>query len=178
MASLHHTYFFPSRCCPLLPFRLQTDMVERSGWEPEDERLRNFKLDFLTPHQRRGRSSQWKGRFEVQKLFTLNQTRKCLVSHGRVALAKSIFIYLADHDVGGVRRLMGQARRDGLSMNGILHRLEQAVNGTYSAKGFRTSLTWLSSPCGSEDKHHCMRCTRQQHFRGHRRCTRRSGSVR
>lgn len=111
-------------------------MVERSGWEPEDERLRNFKLDFLTPHQRRGRSNQWKGRFEVQKLFTLNQTRKCLVSHGRVALAKSIFIYLADHDVGGVRRLMGQARRDGLSMNGILHRLEQAVNGTYSAKGF------------------------------------------
>lgn len=47
-----------------------------------------------------------------------------------------MFIYLADHGVSGVRRSMGQARRDGLSMNGILHRLEQAVNGAYSAKGY------------------------------------------
>lgn len=72
----------------------------------------------------------------MQKLFTLNQVRKCLVSHRRVALAKSIFIYLADHDVSGVRRLMSQARQDGLSMNGIVHKLELAVNGAYSAKGY------------------------------------------
>eukprot|EP00904_Undaria_pinnatifida_P013996 jgi/Undpi1/9727/HiC_scaffold_27.g12183.m1 len=31
---------------------------------------------------------------------------------------------------------MGQQRRDGVSMHGILHRLEQAVNGTYRAKGY------------------------------------------
>ena len=31
---------------------------------------------------------------------------------------------------------MGQAQRDGVSMHGILLRLEQAVNGTCSAKGY------------------------------------------
>ena len=77
----------------------------------------------------------WKSRFEVQRLFTLNQVRKYLVSQRRVALAKSIFIYLAVNDVSGVRRLMSQALRDGLSLNGILHRLVQAVNSDYSAKG-------------------------------------------
>lgn len=111
-------------------------MVERSSCEPEDPRIQSLGLDYLTPYQRRGRAIRWKKKFEVQKLFTLNQVRKCLVSLGRVALAKSIFIYLADHDVSGVRRLMGQARRDGLSMHAILHRLEQAVNGTYSARGY------------------------------------------
>ena len=30
----------------------------------------------------------------------------------------------------------------------------------------KTSLTWRSSPCGSEDKRFYMRCTRQQDFRG------------
>ena len=154
-------------------------MAERSLWEPEDPRVQSFALDYLTPHQRRARQNQRKKKFKVQKLFTLNQIRKCLVSHRRVALAKSIFIYLADDDVSGVRRLMGQARRDGVSMHGILHRLEQAVNGTYSAKDIaKTSLTWRSSPCGSEDKRFYMRCTRQQDFRERRRCTRRSGSAR
>ena len=111
-------------------------MVQRSALEAEDDRLNRLAIDFLTPYQKRNRSERWKGRFEVQKLYTLNQVRKCATSHRRVALAKSIFIYLADHDVGGVRRLMGQARRDGLSMNAILHRLEQAVGGTYKAKNY------------------------------------------
>ena len=70
----------------------------------------------------------------MQKMFTLTQVRKNLVSRHRVGLAKSIFIYLTDHGVGGVRRLMGQVRRDGVSINGILHRLDQAVNSTHSAK--------------------------------------------
>ena len=38
--------------------------------------------------------------------------------------------------MGGVRRLMGQAWREGLPMKPIFHRLDQAVNGTYSAKGY------------------------------------------
>ena len=111
-------------------------MVRSSALEAEDDRLNRLAIDFLTSYQKRNRSERWKGRFEVQKLCTLNQVRKCATSHRRVALAKSFFIYLADHDVGGVRRLMGQARRDGLSMNAILHRLEQAVGGTYKAKGY------------------------------------------
>eukprot|EP00904_Undaria_pinnatifida_P003353 jgi/Undpi1/13018/HiC_scaffold_8.g02681.m1 len=111
-------------------------LVQRSALEAEDDRLNRLAIDFLTPYQKRNRSKRWKGRFEVQKLYTLNQVRKCATSHRRVALAKRIFIYLADHDVGGVRRLMGQTRRDGLSMNAILHRLEQAVGGTYKAKGY------------------------------------------
>lgn len=98
--------------------------------------MKTLPLGFLTPYQGRARAANWKEKYEVQKLFTLNQVRKCIVSHRRVALAKSIFIYLADHNVSGVRRLMGQARRDGSSMNAILHRLEQAVAGVYSVKGY------------------------------------------
>ena len=123
-------------CNSLRPVRLRADIAERSWWEPEDPRVQSFALDYLTPHQRRARQKQWENMFEAQKLFTLDQVRKCLVSHCRVALVKSIFIHLADHDVSGVRRLMGQQRRDGVSMHGILHGLEQAVNGTYRAKGY------------------------------------------
>lgn len=59
-----------------------------------------------------------------------------MVSHRRLTLAKSILIYLADKDVSGVHRLISQARRDGLSLNAILGRLQQAVAGTYNAKGY------------------------------------------
>ncbi|CAN0520313.1 unnamed protein product, partial [Ectocarpus sp. 8 AP-2014] len=98
-------------------------------------------------------------KFEVQKLYTLNQVRKCLALHGRVALAKSIFIYMAENDVSGVRRLMSQARRDGLSLSGIMHRLEQAVNGKYSAKGFSEDefdLAILSMRLGGQSALHAL----------------------
>lgn len=52
-------------------------MVQRSALEAEDDRLNRLAIDFLTPYQKRNRSDRWKGRFEVQKLYTLNQVRKC-----------------------------------------------------------------------------------------------------
>ena len=63
-------------------------MTEQSWCELENSRVPSFSLDCLTPHERRARQKQWKMKFEVQKLFTLNQVRKCLVSHRRGALAK------------------------------------------------------------------------------------------
>ena len=111
-------------------------MIDRSRLEQDDEDFTTLPSGYLTPYQGQARLAKWKGKFEVQKLFTLNQMRKCLTSHRRVEVAKSIFIYLAEHDVSGVRRLMGQARRDGLSMTSILGKLEQAVMGAYNAKGY------------------------------------------
>ena len=68
--------------------------------------MRILPVDLLTPYRRRGGSDRW-------KVCTLDRMRKCLVSRRGVALAKSILIYLANHDVGGVRRLVGQAGERG-----------------------------------------------------------------
>ena len=64
---------------------------------------------------------------------------------------------MADNDVNGIRRLMAQARRDGLSLSGIMHRLEQAVNGKYSSKGFSEDefdLAILEGLRGVNNKYH------------------------
>ena len=55
--------------------------------------------------------------------------------------------------------MTGQAHQDGVSKHGILHRLEQAVNGTYSAKGYiedEFDLTIVSMRLGEQALLHAL----------------------
>lgn len=110
-------------------------MVQRAAQPGTHEDVRNLSFSLMTPQQVEDRSKEWKRKQQLSRLSILNLVRKVTNLHRRVALQKRILIYLADNEVSGVRRVLSQSLRDGLSAKAMLHRLEQAFEGKYRAGG-------------------------------------------
>ena len=111
-------------------------MVQRAAKHGTHEDVRNLSFPLLTPQQVEDRSNGWKQKQQITRLRVFNLLRKVTNLHRHVALQKRILIFLADNEVSGVRRVLSQSLRDGLSAKAMLHRLEQAFEGKYRAGGY------------------------------------------
>lgn len=101
-----------------------------------DNPARHLSYALLTPQQAEDRGKRWKGNYLGSRLSVFDLVRKSARLHRTLAMHKRILVFLADNEVTGVRRVLCQGLREGMSEKALLFRLEQAFTGKYRAAGY------------------------------------------
>ncbi|CAM9174716.1 unnamed protein product, partial [Sphacelaria rigidula] len=129
----------PCNVCSDLEYNTQLQAIKtRAVWRRrrEGERLDSLNYAYLTRSQLIDRA---KFHYVDKKAFRLQskhaeKRRQIVVKN--IDIHKRIVMMVGSEDIGGIKRIFGQALREGKSVHAILATLESAVNRQYSARNY------------------------------------------
>ena len=133
-SSLYVKFDTPSPSFAQTTLRL-TDMVERAcrSMSGADGRHLNYKFTTMKQMEERGRAAS--SALHAKCLATLNLRRQALRIGRKLEGFKKVMMFLGENDVPGVRRVLGQALKDGKSPFAVMNTLRAAFEGRYHARG-------------------------------------------
>lgn len=111
------------------------DIVERAGRSMSGANGRSLNYEYMTMKQTEYRARAAVATVKATKLEMLNIRRKALRIGRQLEAFKKVMMFLGENDVAGVRRVLGQALKDGKSPFAILGTLQAAFEGRYHARG-------------------------------------------
>lgn len=114
---------------------LLADIVERASRSSESEQARTLNYKYTTMNQIEGRARKLSASRDAARLKMLNLRRLASRMCRKLQEYKKVMIFLGENDIPGVRRVLGQALKDGKSPIAMLGTLEAAFEGKYRARG-------------------------------------------
>lgn len=91
---------------------------------------------YLNYNQLIARLTEWKRAARMSELQVFNLKKKAAILVNNLALDKRILLLIAQGNIAGVQRVLAQALKRGSTSHGILAKLESALTGSYSARGW------------------------------------------
>ena len=111
------------------------DIVERASRSMSSEKGRSLNYEYMTMRQTGERARAAAKTVQGVRLNALNLRRRALRICRQLDAFKKIMMFLGENDIAGVRRVLGQALKDGKSPFAILATLQSAFEGRYRARG-------------------------------------------
>lgn len=110
--------------------------MSRATLDAGQERTRNINYRYFTSNQLENRLREVVDNRRAVQLREFNLLKRTARLNRTLDLNKRVMILLATEEIGGARRLLSQALRDGKSAHALLGTLELALEGKYNARGY------------------------------------------